>query len=245
MVFRPPAIPTNPSLGKRAVEEKVKSTMRQANMRGVNSVPVLQSKVPAGGVRWPGSVIDPAWLKDHQDVVKSMLHVAPDYWRDIALKGISTYLEENIGPAMVGVKSFPRGKTPDARQALNEYLDDLVQLLTDLNTGKTPWTTVGYETDVVGQVDIERDKVESVIGDALKTLLKEILEYTKIAITDADVDDTAIIRSVWENNIRDGEESHSDVTTEEIAEEVLTTMTDLDLIHELERRGLRVVRNAS
>lgn len=184
------------------------------------------------------SVVSPEWLEANglNPNGTSKVPVKKDKWDDVISKSHSDDLKKNFNPNMI-CRSYNEKDRPGFQHKVEEFVDWMTQLLQDLHDGKQEWTAFAKKTDVEGKLEVEAIDVEKLLKIPLQDLLKGII--IEAAWNGVDNDDIKkVIRSIWEKEIVGGSYLNS-VTDEEIQETALATMSDDDLIKEMQRRGIK------
>jgi hypothetical protein len=268
MVFRiPPPPPKNvDSVGKRHVAKLVKNINREGVREALAASPRIKSQgtdtpgklkeattgrhgyannPPADGVQWPGHVVDPAWMKANPSTVASTKTVQD--WRDFIFTGIEETMTDRFNPKQIrgdnNARVVPCMWTPLTHDFIEGLAYIIDRILMEPEFRDKIQVIPGGKVDPQPVIGI--NELREVLAPDLETLLAA-LQQTVVDGIDSAKDkliqeqDTMIIRSVWETDIRDSTLS-SDVTHDEILAEGLESMDNIEFEQEANRRGYRIV----
>lgn len=202
-----------------------------------NQMAVVVAKSP--GKSKFDSVVSPDWLEVNGFNPNGTQKIVPkkEKWDDIISESHSADLKKAFDPAMI-CRSYNNKDRPGFQPKVEEFVDWITQLLQDLHDGKQEWTAFAKKTDVEGKLEVEAIDVEKLLQIPLQDLLKGIIAEASWNGIDDD-DTTRVIQSIWEMEIVDAG-YRSAVTDEEIQETALASMSDDDLIKEIQKRGIKL-----
>ena len=193
-------------------------------------------------IQWPGHVVDPKWVKNNTGSNVQTCKFPP--WRDAVLEGLEERLHDQFDPAQAAkvVRSTGVVLWEPLMCDFMECLAYTIQRAVDEPEFLAKIQGVpGNKVEPLPEVMPDKLRVE------MSTELTALLRALQSSLTDAvdehadKLDDTMIIRSIWEDDIRDGS-SRSDVSTEEMRDAALEDMDDMSFEQEASRRGFRLTK---
>lgn len=244
MVFHIPPMPKPGDPPRRRVIKAVKAATERAMGDALAVTPRIPSTAPTESttIKWPGHVVDPAWMKAHPEPKWAEVKD----WRDFIFDGAEATLTAIFDPKMIrGDSNKPAVMwtplTHDFVEGLAYVIDRILE---------EPDFRAKCQTLPGGKVDpqpiIGINELREAIAPELETLLRQIRETVIDGLGGAhdkllDESDTMVIRSVWEHDIKP-DSTASDIKSEELVEVAMETWDDTDFEKEATRRGYRLVK---